>query len=61
MQLSPITPDERERSLAYHREYSRTLRQKAIKARSLAILERRNKIAAAILAYEISQGQESNG
>lgn len=61
MRKNPMTPEQRERFLAYQREYSRTKRKERIEAEEARTLGARRKIAAAILAYEMLQKQEANG
>ena len=57
MRKNPMTPEQRERFLAYQREYSRTKRKERIEAEEARTLGARLKIAAAILAYEMMQEQ----
>jgi hypothetical protein len=61
MRKNPMTPEQRERQLAYQREYSRTKRKERAEADQARTVENRRKIAAAILAYEILQKQAANG
>lgn len=61
MRKNPMTPEQRERQLAYQREYSRTKRKERAEAEEARTLGARRKIAAAILAYEMLQKQEANG
>jgi len=57
MRVNPRTPEERERYLAYQRQYYRVQRQRAEEAKAKK-LEARRRIAAAIIMAEM---QESNG
>jgi len=57
MRVNPRTPEERERYLAYQRQYHRVRRQREEEAKAKK-LEDRRRIAAAIILAEM---QESNG